>query len=151
MTVLSGMAFEFSIEGASESFEDGKYFVFQFEDQGEFILSGFIVSGCDSPVEKLAVVEELFQGALKSAEAAVDQEDLEILVPFAPDNRTGCECRTIHAETRDREILFLQSVFRNENGILLVTFESPNTEPARDRYVKFLESVKDANQELLTI
>lgn len=141
--IQNGLCFEFTLpEGWSSDHDRGWLIVHGFEDE-ELIISGKVVEGFDLTENPGKVVQDLLNGAINAMLRAVDIPELCVTQPLEQASQsTDLDCWTLHAQTQDAAILFFQSVFCSNTGILLVTFEAPNTPASVWQYQKFLQTVQ---------
>lgn len=141
--IQPGLCFEFALpDGWSSDHDRGWLIVHGFEDE-ELIISGKIVEGLDPTENPGKVVQELLNGAINAMLRAVDIPELCVTQPLEQASQlTDLDCWTLRAQTQDAAILFFQSVFCSDNGILLVTFEAPNTSASVWQYQKFLQTMR---------
>ncbi|HNH85190.1 MAG TPA: hypothetical protein PL157_22675 [Acidobacteriota bacterium] len=141
--IQPGLSFEFTLpERWSSDHDRGWLIVHGFEDE-ELIISGKTVEGFDPTEDPGKIVQEVLNGAINAMLHAVDIPELCVTQPLEQASQsTDLDCWTLRAQTQDAAILFFQSVFCSDNGILLVTFEAPNTPASALQYQKFLQTVR---------
>lgn len=115
--------------------------------RGEVLMvSSAAIEGHGERVELDQLKEKFLQNAFNSLTSSTRHPDLKITKPLGADGRTqGVECWTIEAETTDGQEVYLQSVCRNDLGILFITFEGYNSATAKSEYERFIRSIRPLN------
>jgi hypothetical protein len=107
------------------------------------IISTSNVSGVGSSTELENIRSRILETTLASVNKAAQKPDLRIVKSLTQDERVlKIECWTVEAESLDGVEIFFQSVFRNELGILLATFEAYNSSESKTLYENFIKSVE---------
>jgi hypothetical protein len=120
--------FAFDIPDAWTTFVDGVQFVAQGPDGEEIILSSWAVDG-PSGSDRDRLADELLDSAKRAIESAASHPGLRITKPLGRVIYGGAVLPSwsLVAETQGRDVLFAQAAVRGSAGVMLVTFESPNT------------------------
>lgn len=138
-----GLAFEFEVPDGWMEFTKGNSHVFQGPNTEELIVSGTRIEGVGSDAELEAIRHRILQNALESVKQAASHPELEVTRSLERDEKVRhLEYWSLTSQTADRGTLFLESVFLAERGLLLVTFEAPNTITSTALYDRFIQSVR---------
>lgn len=142
--IAEGLVFEFYPPDDWTSFREGNQYVFQGHNEEELIVSGQIISNADESDESRRLSNELLQKTLKVAENAVNHPDLAVIRELKKETSESndFEVWTIYAQTIDKEVLFYEAVFSASQGVLLITYEAPNTEMSKHISSQIINSVK---------
>lgn len=145
--IAEELVFEFYPPDEWTSFKEGNQSVFQGRNEEELIVSGQVILNADDSDESRQLSNELLQKSLTAAENAANHPDLAVIRELKKETLKSddFEVWTIYAQTIDEETLFYEAVFSSFRGILLVTFESPNTGKSKQIFSQIINSVKLKN------
>jgi hypothetical protein len=137
--------FKFEPPADWEESSEGARLVYRGPKGETLIVSSAAVTGAGEERGEQDAANRLLQNAFSSVRAALAHPDLSVTSTLKLDERvSGLACWTAEAETVDKQEIFIQSVFQNGIGVLMVTFEACNTPAAKANYQQFMKSV-DAN------
>jgi hypothetical protein len=138
-------SFSFEIPDAWQTFTDAGQFVAQGPEGEEIIISSWAISG-PAGSERDGLAERLLISAQRSMESAASHPALRITKPFGSDHdiATAFPCRTLLAQTLAQDVLLAQATLRSPNGVMLVTFESPNSQEHLRRFRDFIAGIGPA-------
>jgi len=137
-----GTVFIFAAPDGWSEIRDGNRYIFHGPNGGELIVSASLIQGVGRTGDLTTIQQRLFQNAEESVKNAVAHPALKVTQPFQQDVRTTkIKCWSLLAETSEEDTLFYQAVFHDARGVLLATFESPNTMEAVNAFDQFIKSV----------
>ena len=138
-----GAIFQFTVPIDWSEIRHENSFVFHGKNQEELIVSASLIQGIGKTEELAAVQQHLFQNAEQSMKKAAGHPSLKVIQPFQRNSSLSkVECWTLLAKTYDDDTIFYQAVFRDSSGVLLATFEAPNTISSNSAFEQFVKSVE---------
>lgn len=140
--IKKGFTFEFEIPNCWSETNDNDRYIYHGPNGEELIISGTIIKGKGTKCEFISIRERLFENAVRSVNNAASHPDLVVKTPLNKERDAfGIQFWTLHAESTDGEIVFLESILISDSAILLITFEAPNTSDSKSFYENFLSSI----------
>lgn len=138
-----GTIFKFATPEGWSQFQEGNRHIFHGPNREELIVSASLVQGIGKTGDLAAAQQRLFKNAEHAAKSAAAHPALKVTQPFQEDRQASkVECWSLHAQTHDGGTLFYQAVFHDLRGVLLATFEAPNTARSIDTFEQFIKSVE---------
>lgn len=138
-----GTVFKFVTPNGWNQFQEGARHVFHGPNREELIVSVSLIQGIGTTGDLAAVQQRLFQNAEQSVKNAAAHPALKVTQPFQQKaNVSKLECWTLQAQTQEGDTLFHQALFRDPRGVLLATFEAPNSTNSVTLFEQFLMSVE---------
>ena len=137
-----GAVFQFEAPSGWTEIREGSRHIFHGPNREELIVSVSLIQGIGTTRDLRVVQQRFFQNAEQSVKNAVAHPALKVTQPFQRDaSASKIECWTLLAQTLDGGMVFYQKVFHDPRGILLATFEGPNTANGTNAFEQFAKSV----------
>lgn len=141
MTKIGNVFYFCPPDGWSES-RDGSRYLFHGPDGEELIVSAVVIQGYGKTGDFERMQRALFKNAEQSIKAAASQSSLRVVRPFQRDTSVGSvEYWNLFTQTQDGKSLFYQAAFRDQRGILLLSYEAPNVGESVLTFKQVVESV----------
>jgi hypothetical protein len=142
-----GTVFTFAAPSGWSEFREGSRYVFHGPNREELIMSAFLIQGGGTSASPLELQQRLFRNAEGAARAAASHSALKVTHPFMRKPvRSGLECWMLRAETHEGDTLFHQAVVQDPRGVLLASFEAPNTLHSVQTFEQVVESLGVASE-----
>jgi len=142
MTKISAN-FKFTIPSGWNEALEGERLIFHGPQKEELIISGSTLAGYGTVSELERLQRRSFENASQAVKNAANHSALKVMQDLHRESRVlKVECWSLISQTHDQGTLFHQFVFQSGRGVLLVTFEGPNTSELMTVIEQFLQSVE---------
>lgn len=140
-------AFRFTLAPASQVFRDGDRLIALGIDDSQLIVTSTRIAGTGTgDSQGIALLDQLLENAVSAMRSALTTPELLVTKPFHKGRSAGgLAYVAVTAVTADHGVLFEQVAFSSACGVILVSFEGPNTESAASYFKDFVDSVKTSN------
>jgi hypothetical protein len=144
-----GYAFEFDLPDGWTDDSRGQQDVAHGPRDEELIVSGSVITGPLSRNDLASVRDAVLRNAFQAVQEAASVPELTVTKGLAKEEHvtSGLEQWTIHAQTIDGGVAFLQGVIAADAAVMIATMEGPNEEPTAEAFQSFLKGVRPAAKE----